>query len=137
MADFVKFQKTSGNLAKGFFNLATDTIKLAFSNVAPNAATAEKLSDITQIATAGGYVAGGITVTGTSVTQTGGTAALVGSDAEFTATGEVGPLRYVIAYDDTSADDLLLGYWDRGNSVTLYENDKLTIDFGAAILSLA
>ena len=137
MADFVKFQKTTGNLAKGKFNLDTDVIKLAFANVAPNAATAEKLADITQIATAGGYTAGGVTVSGTSVTQTGGTAALVGSDVEFTATGEVGPLRYVIAYDDTSADDLLLGYWDRGNSVTLYENDKLTIDFGASILSLA
>ena len=137
MADFIKFQKTTGNLAKGLFDLDTDTIKLAFSNVAPNAATAEKLVDITQIATAGGYTAGGITVANTGTSQAAGTASLIGDDAEFTATGEAGPLRYVILYDDTTADDLLLGYWDRGNSVTLYENDKLTIDFGAAIIALA
>lgn len=137
MADFMKFQATVEKLVNGVYDLDGDTIKIALTNVAPNAATASQLSHITQIATAGGYTAGGLTVANTEVIRVGGTANLVGDNVEFTATGEMGPLRFAVLYDDTAADKPLLGYWDRGASVTLYENDKFTVVFGAQILSLS
>lgn len=137
MADFTKFQSAAGAIARGVHDLDGDTLKIALSNTAPNPATATVLANITQIATAGGYASGGLTVQNTEVTVAAGVATLDGDNVVFTATGEMGPARYAILYNDTAADKPLLGFWDRGVSVTLYENDTLTVVFGTAIITLS
>lgn len=136
MANFQKFQATAEALVSGVHNLATDTLKIALSNTAPNPATGAVLTDIVQIATAGGYAAGGLVVENSGVTRTAGVTTLQGDDVVFLATGEMGPARYAVLYNDTAPDKPLLGFWDRSTSVTLFENDTLTATFAAAILSV-
>ena len=137
MPEFTKFQSVAAALANGEHNLGTAILKIALTNVAPNPATATRLSNITQIAATGGYVAGGRVVANSSIVSAGGIATLDGDDVVFTATGEMGPARYAVLYNDTAPNKPLLGYWDRGVSATLQENDTLTIVFGIAILSLS
>jgi hypothetical protein len=116
-------------LAEKVFNLQSDTLKVALTNVAPSAANAI-LTDITEIA----YTfcsARALTVS--SSAQTSGTYKLVIADLILTATGgAVGPFRYVVIYDDTAASDDLICYFDYGSAITLADTETLTLDFDAS-----
>ena len=37
--------------------------------------------------------------------------------------------RYAVLYNDTAANDELIGFWDRGASTTLLVGDTFTVDF--------
>lgn len=137
MAVFQKFNATSEALARGTHNLGTATLRVALSNTAPNVATAALLADITQIAAGNGYTSGGLPVANTALSRAGGVTSIVGDDVVFTATGPMGPARYAILYNDTAANDPLLGFWDRGSSVTLGEADTLTVDFTTSIVTVS
>lgn len=101
------------------------------SNTAPSAANGVK-TDITEISAVNGYTAGGATATISSSSQTSGTYKLVLADIVFTASGgSIGPFRYFVLYDDTSASDQLIGWWDYGSSITLASGESLTADFSA------
>ena len=131
MATFNKFQPFVENLAEKVFNLGSDTLKLMLSNTAPSAANGVK-TDITEISAVNGYTAGGATATISSSSQTSGTYKLVLADIVFTASGgSIGPFRYFVLYDDTSASDQLIGWWDYGSSITLASGESLTADFSA------
>ena len=54
-----------------------------------------------------------------------------------TASGAVGPFRYVIVYNDTAANDPLICYFDYGSEVTLASGDTFKLDFGTELFSLA
>jgi len=56
-----------------------------------------------------------------------------------TASGAVGPFRYVYLYNDTptSPADPLIGYIDYGSAVSLTTGGTLTIDFAASTITLA
>jgi hypothetical protein len=64
---------------------------------------------------------------------------LVVSDLTLTATGAVGPFRYIYVYNDTptSPADPLIAYYDYGSSVTLNTGETLTLDFGTELFTLA
>ena len=134
MVAFNKFQDYVEQLNKGVHNWSAHTFKAAFSNTAPSAANTI-LADITQIATANGYTGGaggGVTLDSVTLTETGGVAKLTIADEVFTASGgSVGPLRYVIVYNDsaTSPADALVGWYDYGSSITLADTETFTIDF--------
>lgn len=136
MAAYNKFQDYVEQVNKGVHNWATHTFKAAFSNSAPTA-TMTVLSDITQIATAGGYTAGaggGVTLDTVTLSETSGTAKVTIADEVFTATGaSVGPFRYVVIYNDTatSPTDALVAWFDYGSSITLSDTETFTIDFDA------
>lgn len=139
MASFVKFESFSEGLAKKEHNLHTDTLKVYLSNTAPNAATHTVKADIADLSTANGYTAGGEDTQNT-VSRAGDTTSVVGVDVLWTSnTGNVGPFRYVILYNDTHASDALIGYWDRGASITLdgTNADTFTTDFGASMFTIA
>ena len=89
-------------------------------------------------AAANGYTSGGHTATIDSSTESGGTYTLAcTTDVVITATaGGIGPFRYVILYNDTSATDLLIGYWDYGSSITLNDGETFTIDVTASLLTI-
>lgn len=137
MAAFNKHQDYVEQLNKGIHNWAAHTFKAAFCNIAP-LNTNTVLLDLTQIATAGGYVGGaggGLTLDSVILTEAAGTAKLTIADEVFTATGaSVGPLRYVDLYNDTpiAPVDPLVGFYDYGSSITLLDGESLTIDFDAA-----
>ena len=127
MATFVPFQSFIEALAEKKHDLGSDQLKVALTNVAPTAATGAQLSDITEIVNYANCSAREVTTS--SSEHTAGTYKLICADLELTATGDVGPFRYIVLYNDDATDDLLIAYWDRGNSITLMNGEKLDLDF--------
>lgn len=128
MAAYQKFNCFVEDFAEKKHDLGSDTLKIVLSNTAPSAANT-LLANITQITAANGYTAGGAAVTITDSSQTAGTYKLVGNDVVFTAAGgSIGPFRYAVLYNDTAADDPLIGFWDRGSSTSILDGETLTID---------
>lgn len=128
MATFVKFEPFVENLAEKVFNLGSDTLTVALTNSAP-VATYATLSQITEISYANCSTRA---ITTSTSSQTSGTYKLVLTDLVLTATGTVGPFRYVVIYSDTAASDQLICYFDYGAAVTLNSGDTFTLDFSAA-----
>jgi hypothetical protein len=130
LAAFNKYNAFVQNLGRGVHNLNTDTIKVALTNTAPNAATHAVLADITEIGSGNGYSAGGTAMTGIGWAQTSGTAKLAGSNVTFTASGgSIGPFRYAVLYDSTPSSPLkpLIGWWDYGSALTLTDGNPFQV----------
>lgn len=124
-----------GNLA----NLGSDTLKFALTNTAPTGATDTSYDPITKHPPpleAHGYTAGGYAATIDSFARVANVYTLAcTTDVLVTASGgEIGPFRYVLLYDDTLATDHLIGYWDRGASVTLSDGETFNIHETTGIL---
>lgn len=117
-------------MAEKGHNLGSDTLKVALTNSAP-VNTNTVLANITQISNGNGYTTGGTAATISSSAQTSGTYKLVLADVVFTATGSMGPFRYVVLYNDTATNDELIGWWDYGSSLTLASGETFTVDFDA------
>jgi hypothetical protein len=115
-------------------DLETDAITVALSNTAPSASADAVLGDITTVSTAN---LDDITPTISSSGQTSGTYKLVLADLTMTASGAVGPFRYIILYNDTATDDPLICFFDYGSEVTLASGDTFKLDFGDQLFSLA
>lgn len=125
MATFVKFYSFTEALAEKKFNLGTDTLKVALTNTAP-ALTNTQLLNLTEISYTN---VSSRTVTITSSSQTTGTYKLVLADLVLTASGNVGPFRYVVLYSDTAANKDLICYYDYGSSLSLVATQTFTVDF--------
>ena len=122
-----KFNQFIADVYNGVHNFSTDVVKAYLTNTLPVAGNSVK-ADIAEIAAGNGYTAGGVTISVTSSTQTGGTYSLVTGDATITATGAIGPFRYVVFYNDTAASDNLIQWYDYGSEVTMANADTFTID---------
>ena len=137
MATFNKFNAFVENVAEGVHNLQTGQLVVALTNTLPTSANSV-LADISQI-TYTNLSSRNIT-TSTSA-QTAGTYKLVLTDIVLTATGAVGPFRYVVIYNDTptSPVDPLIGWYDYGSSISLASGETFTVDFDATngVLTLA
>lgn len=136
---FTFYQDFKDQLGRGVHNLASHDIKVALTNTAPNAATHTVLADIAQLSTGGGYTGGaggGVSLTGVSYTETGGTSTFIATDTVITASGgSIGPFRYAVLYNNTptSPADPLIGWLDNGTSITLLDGDALTLDYTTSI----
>lgn len=132
MAAYVKFESFVEKQLISGIDWDADTFKVALSNTAPNAATNDFFDDITEISAGNGYTAGG-TATTISHSRSGGTSKISGTDVVFTATGAVGPFRYVILYKSTGTGSTspLVAYWDYGSSISLANGETFTVDFDA------
>lgn len=137
MASFNKFNSFVDALSKKVHNLNSDTLKVMLTNTAPVATNAIK-ADITDISAGNGYSAGGAT-TAQTLSNSSGTEKLVCADVVFTATGAVGPFRYVVLYNSTATNGELIGWWDYGSAVTLANTETFTVDFdgAAGVLTIA
>lgn len=130
---FIKFDSLCEAVAHKKHNLASDTLKVMLTNAAPDPAGDAVKSDLTEIAAGNGYTAGGATITVSSSGQTAGVYKLVLADVVITASGgSIGPFRYAAVYNDTAANDELLGYLDYGTSVSIADGETATFDFSAA-----
>ena len=138
MATFNKFNSFVEALAEKKHDLGADTLKVALTNSAPSASNTV-LADITQISNGNGYTTGGTAATISSSAQSSGTYKLVLADVVFTASGSMGPFRYVVLYNDTAANDELIGWYDYGSAITLASGETFTVDFDATngVLTLA
>jgi hypothetical protein len=132
VATYNKFQAWAETMVEGA-NLASDQFVIALSNTAP-VATNSVLTDITQITYTN---LSSRNVTTTSSSQASGTYTLVLADLVMTATGAVGPFRYVVLFDDTVAGDPLVGWWDYGSSITMANGETFTVDFTGAAITLS
>jgi hypothetical protein len=125
MATFTKINSFVENLAEGAINLGGTGITVALTNTA-HTATWDELADLTQVA----YTNLSSRVcTVSSSAQTSGTYKLVLADLVLTASGAVGPFRYVYLYDDASTGDKLIAYYDYGSAISLANTDTFTINF--------
>ena len=133
MATYNKFNQFVEDLAKKKHDLSADTFKVMLTNTAPIATNAIK-ADITEISAGNGYTAGGTATTITSCVQTSGTLKMIITDVVFTATGAVGPFRYVVLYNDTQTSPAkpLVAWFDYGSSISLAIGETFTVDFDAA-----
>jgi hypothetical protein len=126
MAVFNKFDSFVEAVAEKLHDLGADQLVIALSNVAP-IATNTQLSNITQVAYTNLSTRN---LTRTSSTQTSGLYKLVIADITLTSTGgSTGPFRYITIYNDTSTNDLLIGWYDYGTSLTLNSGESLAVDF--------
>jgi hypothetical protein len=123
------FEAWIGYVNSGDVDWATDTFALFLTNTAPNAATNAVLADITEVSytnlssrmlvlDAAGEAAGTYTATFDPLV--------------LTASGAVGPFRYVGVYDDTPAGKPLVCFYDYGSSIIMGSGDTLTFTPSAA-----
>ena len=112
-ATYVKYTAAIEPLLEGI-NAGTDAWKIALAATV-NAADTTFTAGTTDLATGGGYTAGGNAVSTTSATQTSGTYKLVlASPSVWTATGAGFTFRYAILWDSTTSTPV--AYWDYGSS---------------------
>jgi hypothetical protein len=127
-ASYVKYTAAIEPLLEGI-NAGTDTWKIALAatvNIADTTFTA----GTTDLATGGGYTAGGNTASITSAAQTAGTYKLVlASPTAWTGTGAGFTFRYAILWDATTNNPV--AYWDYGSSVVVTAGDTVTVTLDA------
>ena len=126
MAAFNKFQDFSEQLIRGVHDWDAHTFKVYLSNAAPSASADAIKTDLAEIAAGNGYTAGG-TATTITISETTGTTTVSGTQVVFTAAGgTIGPFQYAVLYNDTSASDILVGWWDYGSALTLRDGETFT-----------
>jgi len=135
MATFNKVNDFVENMAHGVLNLSTNQLVVALSNTAPGSESSPPtasgngvLANVTQVSYAN---LSSRNITTSSSAETSGTYRLILTDLVLTASGSVGPFRYVYVYSDTptSPADPIIGYYDYGSSITLANGETLTVDF--------
>lgn len=133
MAVYNKFNSFVEALAEKVHNLSSDQLVIALTNSAPVAGNTV-LANITQISYTN---LSSRNITTLSSSQTGGVYTLVLQDLVLTASGEVGPFRYIVVYNDTATNDELIAWAEYpGGSITMASGETLTVNFGANLFSL-
>jgi len=136
MATYNKFQCFVEDLAEKKHNLASDTLKVAFSN-ASNAPSASADAVLADISTIDATNLGDVTLTVSSSGQSAGTYKLVVADKTLTASGAVPAFRYVVIYNDSATNKEVICFFDYGSEVTLASGDTFKLEFGTELFSLA
>jgi hypothetical protein len=139
MAAYVKFFDFVEQLAKGVHQLhaAGHTLKAYLSNATPDQALDTIKTELAEIAGGNGYIAGGEDIQN-DLSESTGTVTMTAVDITWTASGAVGPFRYVVQYNDTPASptDPLMNYWDYGSSISLAGGETFTVNYGASYATL-
>jgi len=129
MASFVKINSFVENLAEKLIDLSGAGLTVALTNTAHTAAW-DELADLTEVSYTN---CSSRVITVSTSAQTAGTYKLVCADLTLTASGAVGPFRYVYIYDDGSTGDKLICYYDYGVSISLADGDTLKLDFDGSL----
>lgn len=124
MATFNKFDSFVEALAEKVHNLGSDQLMVALTNTAPVAGNSV-LTNLTEITYTN---LSSRVLSTTSSSQTAGLYKLVVADLVLTASGAVGPFRYVAVYNNTATNKELIGWADYGSSISLASGETFTID---------
>lgn len=128
-ATYVKYTAAIEPLFEGM-NSGTDAWKVALAATV-NAADTTFTAGTTDLATAGGYTAGGNATATTSATQSAGTYKLVlASPTVWTATGAGFTFRYAILWNSTTNQPV--AYWDYGSSQVVASGETVTVTLDAS-----
>lgn len=136
ISSFYKFQSFVEAVAEKKHNLGADQIVVALCAAAHAPVnTNAVLADLTQVV----YTfCSSRNITTSSSSQTAGTYGLALTDLTLTASGgSVGPFRYAILYNDTAANDELIGWYDYGLDITLGDGEYIDLDFATTTITLA
>lgn len=130
MATLSLFQHLGSCLFNGIHDFSTHTITVALTNIIPSKSDTI-LANLTEISYSNCSTRDLVLV---SSSQQYGRYALKFTDHVLTASGTVGPFRYVVFYnkDTTGLADPLIGWYDYGSSITLTTGDTFTIDFSSS-----
>lgn len=127
-ASYVKYTAAIEPLFEGI-NAGSDAWKVALAS-SVNIADTTFTPGTTDLATGGGYTAGGNAATVTSASQTSGTFKLVlASPSVWTATGGGFTFRYAILWDSTTSTPV--AYWDYGSSQAVAAGETVTVTLDA------
>lgn len=134
------FGKGVLNLAKGKMNLSSDTLKVALLSSSldldTNRDSYEKWSDVSSAEiTSSGYTAGGVVLTNVTVTldSTNHQVKLSADDPYWENSSSTITAHYMVLYDNTSTDKLLVGYSNFGDDKSA-TNVEFKLDFVDQIL---
>jgi hypothetical protein len=127
-ASYVKYTAAIEPLLEGI-NAGTDAWKIALAATV-NVADTTFTPGTTDLATGGGYTAGGNAASTTTATQTSGTYKLVlASPSVWTGSGAGFTFRYVILWDSTTSTPV--AYWDYGSSQAVAAGETVTVTLDA------
>lgn len=127
-ASYVKYTAAIEPLLEGI-NSGSDAWKVALAATV-NVADTTFTPGTTDLATAGGYTAGGNAATVSSAAQSAGTYKLVlNSPTTWTATGAGFTFRYAILWDSTTSTPV--AYWDYGSSQAVAAGETVTVTLDA------
>lgn len=123
-ASYVKIPAANEDLAESI-NTGTDQWAIALTNTVP--ASKSFTAGTTDLATGGGYTAGGANVSTTSSAMSGSDFKLVLADpATWTATGGGFTFRYALLVNKTV--NVIPGYWDYGSSQVVAAGEQVVVD---------
>lgn len=142
MATFSKFNCFVLDVSNALHDMKTSTsqtYKVYLTNATPSASNTV-YNTPADLSTANGYTAGGTTIGSITGSQTSGVFKFIGgTDPSWSASGgSIGPFRYAVLYNDTSATKPLIGYWDYGTAQTTTTGNIFLVDLDqvAGILTI-
>ena len=140
-ATFNKFNNLTDELGNAEHDWPNDTLRLALTNTLPTAADVNwNLTDHPAPAAANGYTAGGNTLTGVTYTEAAGVGTLDATGGlVFTAAGgDIGPFRYLVLYNGSSAvpTNAAISWYDYGSAITLADTETLTVAITTNLLTV-
>lgn len=121
-------------IAQGAVNFSTDTFKAIAmqEGFIFDHTTDDLYADVSsqELATGYGYTAGGVAMSGVSITQndTDNRADITWNNITWTATGgDVGPIAGVVIYDDTITGDPIVAYINFGGASSIADGGTATV----------
>jgi hypothetical protein len=125
MAAFTKVDSLNESIAEKIHNLGSDQLMVALTNTAP-VTTNTVLANITEITYTN---ISSRVLTTTSSSTSSGVYRLILADLTLTASGAVGPFRYIVIYNNTATNKDLIGFSDYGSSISLANGETFRLDF--------
>lgn len=124
---FSKFNLFVQGLARGEHNLNSNVVKAALFTAATAPAATDQNYGTTlaggsaEVANGNGYTTGGNSGGASISSNSSGTETVRTTSAipTWTASSSGFAFRYIVAYNDTQANDRLIGFWDYTSTVTL------------------
>ncbi len=126
---FNKVEVFVEDTAEKVHNLGSDQLRIALTNTDPTSALTNYAGITSPLSDALFDGATPFNVTTTASAQTAGVYKLIVDDLTITASGEAGPFRYIVLYNDTAASKQAIGYYDYESSMTLQVGDTFKVDW--------
>jgi hypothetical protein len=140
MAAFNKFNCFVGDVAHALHDMKTGTAQVYavyLTNTAPVASNTT-YNTPADLATANGYINGGVGIGPITGADPSGTFSFSGgTNPSWTAAGgSIGPFEWAVLYNLTSPTKPLIGWWDYGTAITLTNGNTFTVSLGSPILTI-